>query len=514
MRTSNSIKNVIVAFISNAITIIASFIAQMFFAKYLGKEYLGLNGLFTNIVSMLSIVELGIGTSLVYHLYKPLAEKDYEQIKSLMHFYKKSYALISIIIFILGIIMLPFLKLLVETTLPINVYIVFMLFVVESSCSYLLSYKRSILYANQENYIINIIKIVYVLCLNTAQIIFLAITKNYIIYLVMKILFRLLENLLITMYANKKHPYIKDKDVRKIDKNLRNDILKKVKGLFLHKIGGYIVLGTDNIIISKFINLVSVGIYSNYTLIINGIKSLFSQVFNSITSSVGNLLIEKKYEKSLTIYKNIQFINFWLACFCSISFFIISKSFISIWLGADFVFNDKIVFVLMIQLYLDIYGYTIGAFKNGGGLFYEDRWVSIIQSIVNIIFSIILVLKLGIIGVIIGTILSYMVLYLYSYPTIIYKKLFNKSYFDYLKDFLSNLILFLLIYFITLTCFNYLSFTNNIFITLGIAILISLFIPNIIIFIIFRKTEQFKYFSNTIIKKIIKKFINTKKRRN
>lgn len=505
MRTSNSIKNVIVAFISNGITIVASFIAQMFFAKYLGKEYLGLNGLFTNIVSMLSIVELGIGTSLVYHLYKPLAEKKHEEIKSLMNFYKKSYTLISIIIFALGIILMPFLKLLVETTLPINIYIIFMLFVVEASCSYLLSYKRSILYANQENYIINIIKIVYVVSLNTAQIIFLYLTKNYIIYLIIKILFRIIENILITIYANKKHPYIKEKNIQKIDKNLKKDILQKVKGLFLHKIGGYIVLGTDNIIISKFINLVSVGIYSNYTLIINGIKSLFSQVFNSVTSSVGNLLIEKKYDKSLEIYKNIQFINFWLACFCSIAFFIISKPFISIWLGKDFLFNYNVVFVLMIQLYLDIYGYTIGAFKNGGGIFYEDRWSSIIQSIVNIIFSITLVLKFGIIGVVIGTILSYMVLYLYSYPAIIYKKLFNKSYFHYIKEFLLHFIIFILIYIITTICFNYLSITSNIFISLGIAIFISLFIPNMIILILFHKTKEFKYFFDVIIKKIIKK---------
>ena len=504
MRTKNSIRNALVAFISNFISIICGFGVQIFFIRYLGKEYLGLNGLFTNVVSMLSIVELGLGTAMIYHLYKPVSEKNYELIKSLMAFYKKSYNLISLTIFILGMVLLPFLHLFVETSLEINIYFIFMLFVIESSISYLFSYKRSILLAFQENYIINIVRIIYTILLNLLQVLILIFTKRYVLFLILKIIFRLLENIVISFIANKKYTFIKDKDVKPLEKSIKEDIFLKIKGLFLHKIGGYVVLGTDNIIISKFVNLVSVGIFSNYTMIINGIKSLFSQMFGAITTSVGNLLVTDLKEKNLKVFENINFINYWLSSFCGISFYFISKPFISIWIGKEFLLSSTITFTLMIQLYLDIYGYTIGAFKNGGGIFHEDRWVPIIQSVVNIIVSIILVKLMGVVGVVIGTLFSYMVLYLYSYPVIVFRKLFDKNYLYYIKIVLKHFLVFIVSFVICLLITNSI-IINNVFLELIFNILVSIIIPNLIIVLIYKNSDEFDFFVRTIIKKKILK---------
>lgn len=502
MRTEKSIKNVSVAFISNFIIILIGFISQSIFAQNLGKEYLGLNGLFSNIVSMLGIVELGIGSALIYHLYKPTAENNIPQIKALMNFYKISYRYIALIILILGLIILPFINYFVDTSLSVNIYLIFILFIIETVVSYLLSYKRSILYAYQENYIVNIVHIIYIVLLNISQFIILIYTKNYYLYLVLKIIFKFIENLVITYVANKRYSFVKEKTSEKIDKDVKNDIIKKVKALFLHKIGSYLVLGTDNIIISKLIGLVTVGIYSNYCLIMNGIKNLFSQIYYSITASVGNLLVENNHKKAHDIYKKMLFMNYWLASFCSISFYVISKPFIEIWLGEDFILINNIIFFLMIQLYLEIFGYTIGSFKTAAGIFHEDRWVPIIQSIVNIIFSIILGKYFGLIGVVWGTILSYLLLHLYSYPVFVYAPLFKDKKRKYFKEIFKYFLLFLITFFITTVISNNIIITNSKLLNTIIAIITCIIVPNSITFIIFHKTQEFEYYKNIICKKL------------
>lgn len=507
MRTEKSIKNVIVAFISNFSNIIIGFISQAIFIKYLGEEYLGLNGLFSNLVSMLGIVELGLGSALIYHLYEPIAKKSIDEIKSLMQFYKKSYNIIALIITILGLLITPFLNFFVETSLNVNIYIIFILFIIDIVFSYLLSYKRSILYGNQENYIVNAIHILYTLFMNISQIIVLIYSKNYFYYLIIKIISRILENIIITYIANKKYPYIKDKNAKKLDNEIKKDVFKKVKGLFLHKIGSYLVLGTDNIIISKFINLITVGIYSNYALISNGIKNLFSQIYYSITASVGNLLIEKEPEKSYDIYQKMLFMNYWLACFCSISFFIISKPFVTVWLGKNYILNNITVFFLMIQLFLDIFGYTIGSFKTGAGIFHEDRWIPLLQSIINIVVSVILVKSMGLTGVIIGTIVSQLLLYTYSYPKYVYEPIFKRNKLKYYKEMIQYLLLFLMTFTITVLLTKYINI-NNSFIELIIYATICIIIPNIITILLFFRSKEFKYFINLIKSKIKKISVN------
>ena len=178
MRTKNSIKNMIAAMSSNIVTIIIGLVAQAMFIRILGVDYLGLNGLFTNIISMLGIVELGIGNAIIYNLYKPIADNDKESIKSLMKFYKKSYHIIAGIVLIVGLIIIPFLPFLIEeVTVDVNIILIYLLFLIDIVCSYFLSYKRSIFYAEQKNYIVNIIHIGYTIVLNLFQLLILYFTS-------------------------------------------------------------------------------------------------------------------------------------------------------------------------------------------------------------------------------------------------------------------------------------------------------------------------------------------------
>ena len=312
MRTSNSIRNSFSATLQTLVTMIVGFIAQTIFIRLLGAEYLGLNGLFTNILSMLSIFELGIGNAIVYNLYKPIADNDIGKIKSLMRFYKKAYNIIAILVLVFGLVIVPFLPLFVKNvTVDINITIVYILFLMSSVASYVLTYKRSLIYANQKNYIINYLHAGYIVILNVLQLLVLYLFKNYYIYLLLKIVCQLLENIILNVIANKMYPYLKDNDASKLDKKTEKSIFKKIKALFFHKVGSYIVLGTDNLIISTFIGIVVVGYYSNYYMVINAVNTFGFQIITSAVASIGNLLVTENAEKTYSVFKKIRFLNFW-----------------------------------------------------------------------------------------------------------------------------------------------------------------------------------------------------------
>lgn len=504
MKTENSIRNSMWAMISNIVAILIGLIVQHIFLKILSVEYLGINGLFSNIISMLGIVELGIGSAIIYNLYKPIVENNTNLIKKLLNFYKKSYYIIGMIVFIFGIILIPFLHLLVgEISLDINIKFIYFLFLIDIVFSYFLSYKRSILQADQRNYIINMVHIAYLISMNSMQLLVLYITKNYYLYLIVKIMFRILENVIISIIADKKYPYLRQKDKEKLEGPIKLDIITKVRALFFHKIGTFIISGTDNIIISKFLGVITVGMYSNYYLIINSVTTLFSQILYGVSASVGHLLTENNSEKSYNIFNKLRFINFWIASFSSICICVIIQPFIDIWIGNKYWLTYETVIVLSIKAFLDLMSNCFYIYKETAGIFKEDKYVPIIQSVLNIVVSILLVRILGIVGVFLGTIISSLAYWLYSFPKFIYKGIFKRNYVQYLKDNGTYLILFLIILFISILI-SKLFMISNIYLNFFINIIIGIFIPNISIFVIFRKKENFKYVYHIVLS-ILKK---------
>ena len=507
MRIKNSMRNMITSISSNIVTIIIGLLAQAIFIKIMGIEYLGLNGLFTNIISMLGIVELGIGSAIIYNLYKPIAINDVETIKSLMNFYKKSYNIIGIVVLTIGLIIIPFLPLIIEdVTVKINVPLIYILFLLDIVFSYFLSYKRSILYASQKNYLINLIHIGYTILLNIGQLLMLFYTKNYYLYLIVKIIVRIIENLIITYIVNKEYSYLKE-DAKKLDPTIEKDIIKKVKALFFHKIGGFVVLGTDNIIISKFLGLVSVGLYSNYYMIINAVQTLFSQALVALTPSVGNLLVKENKNKTFEVFKKIRFMNFWIATFTSVCILNMMQQFITIWIGEEYLLDDIVLIVLVFNLFQKLMRSTYQTFKEAAGIYYEDRFVPLLESLINIIVSIIGVKLIGLAGVFIGTIISGFVLWFYSYPKYVYKKLFDRSYKDYLKETLGYIILFIVISYLTYYI-NNIYLVNNIYFEFVKNILIAIIVPNILMLLVFIKNDNFKYYIQLIKTKFTKKIKN------
>ena len=496
MRTKYSVKNFSLQLISNIISIIFLFASHTVFIKTLGISYNGLNGLFTNIITILSLLELGIGSSITYNLYQYVKNNDVEIIKSIMHFYKKIYNYIAILVLLVGLLIVPFLKFIVhDAPSDTNIYIVYLLFLIAAVASYIFSYKRDLIIAQQKNYIASIIQIVYTVFLHSTQIVILITTNNFYLYLVLKILWVLLENILISVITNKMYPYLKDKKVNSLDQKIKDAIINRVKALVVHKTSWAVTNGTDNIIISIFLGIKTVGLYTIYNYIFTSVRKIFGNIIQVTTPSIGNMLLENNCEKNYQIFKKIIFLNFWIATFTSVCLLLITEPFITMWLGRKNLLDFTVLLVLVINYFQMMMRSTYNSFKDAAGIWVEDRIVPLIQLSINIISSIILLHFFGLKGVFMGTIICNFTVWFYSYPKYIYKRLFNRSVISYYFELLIRLLLFAFI--LTISWF-----INQYSLNIFTSVIISIIVPNLLLFIIYFKSNEFKYYYHLLINPI------------
>lgn len=499
-RTENSIINSAMSIVTQVLTVVLNFAVKTVFIKMLNDEYLGVNGLFTNIITMLSLADLGIGIAIPYSLYKPLAKKDEHKINVLMNFYKKVYTIIGIAVLLIGLSLTPFLGLIIKD-IPKNVphlSLIYILFVIHSASSYFFVYKKFLIDSDQKGYITSRIIFTFSTLLSIIQIILLITTKNYILFLLSSIILVIIQNIYISSKANKLYPFIKNKTDEKLEKEDMEGIKKNVSSLFIYKVGTVIMNGTDNIIISKFIGLIIVGFYSNYVLIINSITTVLNQIFNAITSSIGNLVVTTNKKRSKEVYDNLSFANFWLYALFGVCIIVLINPFINIWIGKKYVMGFSIVFLLVLNFYVLGMQSVTNSFRNAYGLFWIAKYRPIIMVIINIVISVVLVQFIGIEGVLIGTLISRLLTTAWLDPYIVHKYGFEISPKSYYVDYLKYLVIFIAIS-IILNYFVSMVAINNIFILILIAILVVISV-NVILVLLFFKTSEFNYFYDKIKK--------------
>lgn len=432
MKTKKTLFNSITSLLYYAVTVIMGILNRKAVIAILGIEYQGINGLFGNILSMLSIAELGIGVAIVYHMYSPVRENDTISIKALMDFYRRCYLVIGSFVIVVGIVIIPLLPHLVKDySLQYPISQIYIWFLLDSGVSYFLSYRRSILIADQSNYIINLFDTVYALLVRTAQIVVIILTKNFIAYLVCMFVFRLADNVLIYSYTNRRYPYLKEKGIIAVRSNVLEDIKTKVKGAVFHKIGGFVVLGTDNILISSFFGLSETGIYSNYYLIINTLYSVITMCITSATASVGHLLLEEDHDRSTEVFKEIRMTNFLITCIAATGIYCLATPMICWLFGEEYSLDRFTVLVLAVNFVFQAMRGTYLSFKEAAGILYEDRWVPVAESVINIVASIVLLQYFGLAGVFMGTIVSSLLLYGYSFPILVFKGLLKQKISEY-----------------------------------------------------------------------------------
>lgn len=511
-RLENTTKNFVWSTISSLVSSLLGFISRTIFIYTIGSLYLGINSLFTNILAMLSFTELGIGTAINFSLYKPLAQNNIEEIKSLMNLYKKAYRIIAIVVTIIGISILPFLNIFVKGANQVeNIHFIYLIFLFNTSYSYLFSYKRTLLSADQKSYLMTNIDMIITLLTLILQILFLCLFKNYYVYLLVNVIIGILQNFYVNNYINKRYPYLLDKNVEPLDKNIVKSIINNIKAMMLHKLGDLCINQTDNIIISTFVNIQIVGVVSNYTLIINIINKFAMNIFNAANASLGNLIATDDRSKSLDIFNGYNFIAFWVFGWTSICFMILLNPFIELWIGSENVITMPILILIIINYYLVGMRIPVANIKAAAGLYTQDKYVPIVQSIVNLFISVIGVQKWGLIGIYIGTVISSLILPCWYRPMVIYKYIFDKSPKEYFLKYIAYFSIILFNVLLTSWVSNAILGTDITWISLVCRGIICLILPNIILYLIFKNTSDFKYVL-TLLKMIKQKFLYKSKR--
>lgn len=502
-RTKNTIRNVKAGAIVQIVNKVMAFIVRTVFIKVFSSEYLGINGLFSSILTVIAFAELGMSTALNYYMYKPVALENKEKIKSLTKFYRETYCIVGIIIFLLGLGVIPFLDVIVNTTENIHedIILIYILFLTDTAVSYFGAHKKAVINVHQQQSAIDNIDSVFYFVKRILEIIFLILTKNYIVYLVMQILGTVIENLITIFKANKMYPYLKEEKVEKISKKEKKKMLNSAKNFVIYRMGLVLITSTDNILISIFTGTSIVGLVANYTLIINSVKLIISSALNSVAASVGNLNVLGDKNKKEKIFYDINFINYIAYSFIGIIFMFVLNPFIEMWLGGIYVLDIWIVVALSINFFIEGLRETSYIYRSTLNLFDKAKSMPYISTMLNIILSITLFKFLGIAGIFIATAFSKLFTYLLFDTYLIYKYEFKKSMKEYLKISLKYISIFSLIMIISIIIYNILNVEG----ILGICInlFIGILIFGIINYISFRKSEEFKSLKKLFSKVLI-----------
>ena len=491
-RKSASIKTAITGVIVQVVAVVFGFITQKLFIQTLGIEYSGVIGTFGNILSILTLSDIGVSAAISFHLYGALAANDRERISALISFYHKACKIFTAIVIVGGLIMLPFAQVFAgENSISDNLYLVFFFYIFIASLQYAFNYRRAILNSDQRGYVVNTVIIICTTILYIAKIFILKFTCSYYLYAIFTIIEKLTENIIIGHIAKKRYTYIDEST--SLSKDIRTDIKKKMYASVYHNTAAYVVNFTDNVIIAQIFGAAQVGLYVNYNMILGAIFNLINQVLNSAVASLGNLLASEGAQKLYRTTKNIFLLNFWIYSVISLAAYFCLPSFITIWIGSEYLLPEIVVIAIILNFFIRGLRSTASNTLSVAGIIYENRFVPVCEAIVNLTTSIILAKWIGLAGVFIGTILSNLVLHLYSFPKYAFKLVLNRSPFEYILIFAKYLTLFILTWAGLAFLMQFLQFNNPLleFIIRG---LVSVLLPSFVYMLIFFRTEEFQYF--------------------
>lgn len=437
-RIKSTLINTAMGFIVRIVNILMSFVLRTVFIYTLGIEYIGVSSLFTDILTVLSLAELGIGSAITYALYKPIAANDNKKIAAIMHFFKRAYRFIALIVLLIGCAIIPFLDSLVNNVPNIreSIILIYVLFLINSVVSYLVAYKSTLLVACQKSYKISTVETMSTLVKTILQTISLFCFNNYIVFLIVAIIAEVAKNIIVSNRADKEFFEVWAYKDKRLSKNETKGLFKDIKALAMYKVSDIILNGTDSIIISTMIGTNIVGAISNYKLLFNSIYTIVNQFFTSAQPSIGNLAVESDENRQFSIFNVMNFFSFWITCYATTSFIVLCEAFIKIWLGENCKMGLPIVIVLTINFYLMMMIRPVSAFRISNGIFVRGQYRPVIMAMMNLIMSVILTLKIGVIGVLLGTIIARLITQVWYDPILVYRDIFKKNPLTYFKTYL------------------------------------------------------------------------------
>lgn len=505
-KTKNASKNMTIELVQHIYGISVPFIQRTLMIIYLGMEYTGLGGLFSSILGVLNLAELGVGAAMLYNLYKPIAEDDESKIKKLLNLYKKYYRFTGLVILIAGLIITPFLKYLIKDgTCPndLNIYILFLMSLSSTVLTYwMYAYKASIFQAQQKNYVVTVIHMVTSVIFDISQIICIVVFKNYYLYLGCTIARTIVINLWIAYIANKKYPQYRNPKER-LDKNEEKAIRINIKDIFLNKIGLMLSNTFDSIVISTFLGLTILAQYQNYFYIWTSIWWLTGTVFNATRAGIGNSIVCEDREKVYNDFRTFSMIVIWIIVIVCSGFANVYQPFIRVWVGQENVLSNAIVYCLCGYFVLRFIEYFLSTYKEAAGIWHSDRFRPIVSGIANLILNLILVQFIGLYGVILSTILCFMFIDMPWLSRNVFKRVFvTHSIKEYLLKTIKFIISAVLAIGTSVLICKYINLTG--ILDIVVKLIVAMLSCNIVMLFCTFKTKEF-YHAFSLVKKVIRK---------
>ncbi len=490
-------KNIKYAVAGEFLLAVLKFLSRRVFVLLLGREYLGLNGLFTDVLSMLSLAELGFSVSITYSLYRPVAQGDTEMIKSLVRLYRRVYRTIGMVVLALGLSLTPFLGFFFKEIPPNipNIPLIYVLNLINASISYFFTYKSTLLFVHQKKYIETSIRAAVSLAATAAQITVLFLTRNYLFYLYIAIGATVIQNAAIAVKADRLFPYLREKNVRPLPAGTLDEIYRNVRAMLLHRIGTVAVFNTDNLLISKFVGVAAAGLYSNYMMIRGFLNILVSALFDAITASLGQLTATETEAYKQTAFRRLSFFSAWLFGWMSICLFCLYDPFIDIWLGKGYLLSKPAVLLIVLNFYVSSMRTPVNNTKSVLGLFWDDRYKSIVEAAVNLMVSVILVQRWGVEGIMAGTLISTLAFPFWCEPMVLCHRGLHVSAKGYFRDYLIHLIVTVaagvMTWFLCCTI-------GEGYIGFMLRCLTCAVIPNLVYLAVYRRTEDFAFYRHVL----------------
>lgn len=502
-RKEKTIRNLIYAWINQGFTVIMNMLVRIIFVHILAKEYLGISGLFNNIITILSVAELGIGDAIIYNLYEPLAKNDQKRIKALMQFYQRVYICIGLFILIAGISLTPYISWFIKEIPNIpHLQFIYILFICNAASSYFFSYKGTLINADQKDYVLKKLRVRIMFFIYVAQIVILLIFKNYIAYLLLQVASTIIINISFSLTADHMYPFLTDKQKIPLEQFQFHQIVKNTKALIFHKVSSVIVFSTDNLIISKFTGLSNVADYSNYILIQETLTSILTPIFSALTPSIGNLIAIEDTKKSIDTFWKIMFLDAWLYENCTLCFFCLAQDFVRLCFGENYLISINILFIIVINFYLTGMRRCTLIFKNTYGLFTQNWYIPLLEALINLIVSVLLVWKLGVIGVLLGTTISSILAPIWCEPYVLFHYGFHYPVSKYWKQYAKYFLLLIITGIITWNVCNLIPYIPIIsFLLKG---LFCVIIINVLFYFSLRKNQNMDYYLELMKNLLIK----------
>ena len=491
-RKKNATRNIIFGTCLKLYQIVVPFLMRTIMIYFMGVQYLGLNSLFTSVLQVLNLAELGVGSAMVYSMYKPVAEHDNNTICALMGLYRKYYRIIGMVVLAAGCVIIPFVPHLIKSDVPegINIYVLYVMNLLATVFTYwLYAYKNSILQAYQRNDIVSKVTIITDTIKYILQIFTIVFLKNYYMYVLVLILLQIASNIITAAVVTRMYPECRCKG--SLPKEEVAQINSRIRDLFTSKIGAVIVNSADTVVISAFLGLTVLAIYQNYFFIISSVIAFIAVVFNSCTAGIGNSIIVETKEKNYNDFKKFTFLIAWIAGFCTVCIVCLMQPFMNIWMNG----NEKLMLgmseVVCFCIYFFVYEIQqlLLTYKDAAGMWHEDKYRPLVTALTNLALNIIMVQFFGLYGVLLSTVISIIFI---GMPWLFYNLftvLFKRNAAKYVIRVVYYTVITIVISIITYSVCSLVPFTG--IAELIVKLIICIIVPNLLFFATLFKFEEF-----------------------